>query len=585
MKKRPIIGVIFFNLLQDSYTSLISGISSQAEHLGCDVIYYCLFHTDDKQACEAGADNFYNQIEFDCLDAVIFVDSFFWARSLRSQVTQLLHDKCRKPVLCLDSSENSGFYNIGMRNKEAFETITDHLINVHGCRKIYCLTGQKENRAACERLSGYLSSMEKNNIPVFSDYIYYGGFTERFADMFAKELLESGKELPEAIICANDTLAIRLIKILTDHNIQVPGDIAVTGFDGTDSCCLNVPGVSTYKNMHATLGSDAVVKLYNIITQSNVSCSPETHGEFVPLESCGCGKLDRKSAKEIYENERQDNLSMYIFATGGMLEKLTGAPTFSDALEVTDRYLFMMGHFKKFVLCIHPSFFEPAYETHEIRTGMFESVYAVSFKEGPRVAFPVGTHTTARYRTRDLYNEIISSCDEPGSYFVTPLIFCNRYYGMSIIRYETHAQKPDSLYCLWNMNITGMLDRFFRGPDFPGKDTPPDSHNRQPLPHWLCRLIEQMDDKENFTLGFPKMISLANMSKEHISREFRKYLNMSPTEFINRKRITYAAKLIEGGMNDFCEISEECGFNSVSHFYHLFHKYMNCSPGQYLKSK
>lgn len=99
-----------------------------------------------------------------------------------------------------------------------------------------------------------------------------------------------------------------------------------------------------------------------------------------------------------------------------------------------------------------------------------------------------------------------------------------------------------------------------------------------PIPRWLANLVDDMCKEENFLAGLPKMISLSGVSQEHLTRQFRKYLDMSPIEFINLKRIGLAAKLLTEGNHEILEVCYACGFNNLSHFYHCFKKQYGCTP-------
>ncbi|MDE6031718.1 MAG: helix-turn-helix transcriptional regulator, partial [Oscillospiraceae bacterium] len=103
------------------------------------------------------------------------------------------------------------------------------------------------------------------------------------------------------------------------------------------------------------------------------------------------------------------------------------------------------------------------------------------------------------------------------------------------------------------------------------------------IPNRLRGLLNKMNDKENFIEGLPKLLELSRTSQEHLTREFRKYLNMTPTEFINQKRISYAAELLLNSADEIIDICFICGFNSVSHFYHIFKRTYGCSPKQFIK--
>lgn len=105
------------------------------------------------------------------------------------------------------------------------------------------------------------------------------------------------------------------------------------------------------------------------------------------------------------------------------------------------------------------------------------------------------------------------------------------------------------------------------------------------LPVWMTELLSDMSLKAHFTEGLPYLLQSANLSQEHLTREFRKYLNMTPTEFINMKRLNYAVRLLLESDMEIIDICHECGFNNVSHFYHNFKKQYGCSPKKFIEAE
>lgn len=106
---------------------------------------------------------------------------------------------------------------------------------------------------------------------------------------------------------------------------------------------------------------------------------------------------------------------------------------------------------------------------------------------------------------------------------------------------------------------------------------------RTALPQWLSGLLEQMDQPENFTAGLPRLLALANLSQEHLTRSFKRYLGVTPTEFINGKRLSLAAGLLLTEGTPVVDVYERCGFNSQSYFYRLFAQRYSCSPKAFRK--
>ena len=104
---------------------------------------------------------------------------------------------------------------------------------------------------------------------------------------------------------------------------------------------------------------------------------------------------------------------------------------------------------------------------------------------------------------------------------------------------------------------------------------------RSSMPVWIAEIIVEMSKPENFIAGLPKLLELAHSSQEHITREFRRHLDLTPTEFINLKRLNYAAELILDSKMEITDVCFACGFNNLSHFYHCFKKQYGCSPKQF----
>lgn len=98
------------------------------------------------------------------------------------------------------------------------------------------------------------------------------------------------------------------------------------------------------------------------------------------------------------------------------------------------------------------------------------------------------------------------------------------------------------------------------------------------VPTWFSTLTEEMDQPENFIAGLPRLISLANLSQEHLTRSFQRYLGTTPTAFINGKRLSLAAGLLLTEDVPVVDLYERCGFNSQSYFYRLFTQRYGCSP-------
>ena len=99
------------------------------------------------------------------------------------------------------------------------------------------------------------------------------------------------------------------------------------------------------------------------------------------------------------------------------------------------------------------------------------------------------------------------------------------------------------------------------------------------LPAWFSELLAKNGAARKITPQvFRVLLALANMSQEHLTRSFRRYIGMTPTEYINGKRLSLAAQLLLQGDMPVIEICGACGFNSLSRFYRLFTERYGCAP-------
>lgn len=120
--------------------------------------------------------------------------------------------------------------------------------------------------------------------------------------------------------------------------------------------------------------------------------------------------------------------------------------------------------------------------------------------------------------------------------------------------------------------LAEIFTRYFS----PGKEEPEGN-----LPLWLKNLILEMQKKENFSNGFSKMVELSGKSAGYLSHAFKTYMGETPTKYLNNIRLNYAANVISNSDEDITAIAYDSGFDSLSHFHHLFRKQFKLTPKQF----
>lgn len=80
------------------------------------------------------------------------------------------------------------------------------------------------------------------------------------------------------------------------------------------------------------------------------------------------------------------------------------------------------------------------------------------------------------------------------------------------------------------------------------------------------------------------MLQAAGRTHEHVCREFTRALGQTPTEYLNGLRLGHAASILSGSDDKIHSAALDAGFESLSHFHHLFKRRYGMSPAKYRHS-
>ncbi len=104
------------------------------------------------------------------------------------------------------------------------------------------------------------------------------------------------------------------------------------------------------------------------------------------------------------------------------------------------------------------------------------------------------------------------------------------------------------------------------------------------IPEWLVRTCKKMYMKENFVIGYKRMVELSGKTPEHLNRTMKKYMNISTTDFICGIRLEYASNMLKNSNMNITQVCNDCGFDTLSYFTVMFKKRYGVSPTAYRKS-
>ncbi|MFL5488164.1 MAG: LacI family DNA-binding transcriptional regulator, partial [Gemmatimonadaceae bacterium] len=137
-----------------------------------------------------------------------------------------------------------------------------------GHTRIAIIKGSPRNYDAAERLRGYRMELREAGILPDAALECDGDFTEAAGYAAALKLLAL-KQRPTAIFAANDSMAIGALSALRESGVDVPGGMAVAGFDDIPLARYMDPPLSSVHVPICELGARAVDLLLNGVTHKN----------------------------------------------------------------------------------------------------------------------------------------------------------------------------------------------------------------------------------------------------------------------------------------------------------------------------
>ncbi|MBQ8297978.1 MAG: substrate-binding domain-containing protein [Ruminococcus sp.] len=450
MKSQRRIGIIAGRIHKEVNRQLISGILEQAYSLGFSAYIFTLIDENHDDKTLIGEENILSLINFSLLDAMIYIPYSFSTDESREHTEEFLIKNCTVPVICI-SKEKHRFPSIWHDNRREFSEITEHLINVHGCRRIYCLTGPERRMVSHLRLEGYCDAMKNAGLDYSESNIIFGDFWCGAAEKLASEIAGGKRPKPDAVVCANDIMAIALCDKLTAAGFSVPDDIRITGYDGVWETISHLPPITTYRPSQKQLGRDAVCSLYKIITGMHCSPCSEDCGMLLPRKSCGCTQSESdKHLPDITYQKMEDS-----YLDSNLSNQLLSASSLNDFVYALCRltYVFMDPVYyakESYCLCLCEDW--DAVSTD----GQTENYRREGYSEKMLIANDLSSHTY--FETSQMIPPGHLKKDIPSATFFTAVHFQDRCFGYALLTFDGIADGFNLHYLRFCREVNNGLE-------------------------------------------------------------------------------------------------------------------------------
>lgn len=284
---RKSIALLLDRLSLEYGTHLRRSIERAATARGISVLTVAGQSLGDSEASARAQNQIYSLISSERVDGVIIVSSRVGNHCGQAGLLALCRELAPLPI-CSVGVELPGIPSLVVDNEAGMHRGVSHLIVEHGCRHIAFIAAHKESVESNFRLAGYKKALQDAALPFDPALVRHGDFTAKLGASCMSELLQSGVHF-DAVVAANDDMAIGALDVLSEAGFVVPRDVIVAGFDDINLAHFARPSLSTLRQPMAWLGERALDSILDQIAGKDVAMSQAGSVDFVCRESCGCG--------------------------------------------------------------------------------------------------------------------------------------------------------------------------------------------------------------------------------------------------------------------------------------------------------
>ncbi len=325
MKKK--IAVLACGWAQYFLYDFLQGVEKIAKENNADVyIFNCYDYVEFSGYPNATGFSIYRLINYEEYDGIIILSDLIKnprvlemerQRILKSGKPAVSINLKLKDISCMRIDNYTGFY----------ELVT-HLIKEHNARNLFYIDCNETSLDFAERRKAFRMALQDNQIELNRENIFtveHSSFN--YGYNAASEIFSSDRKLPDAIVCANDLIALGVLKAAAERNIKIPEQLKIAGYDGNYFARNVIPAISTVNDNAFKIGTESAKRVLTGFTEVQdfkIKSMPIYQG------SCGCESkiiTDQKlfSLKFLSEISQSENFAAQL----NQIEEI-----FTDAADV-----------------------------------------------------------------------------------------------------------------------------------------------------------------------------------------------------------------------------------------------------------
>ena len=270
------IGLLLSDIGGQFYTPLLRGVEAVSSEAGYDLLIH------STRTSQAGKTLRRALNEYNTDGLLIFIDALD-----NTELARL--NQIGFPVVMMHQSppDQLTIPVVSIENRSGAQQAVEHLIEVHGRKRIAFLRGPAGNEDSEEREKGYRQALKKHDLPFDPALVTRGEFETAQAYMAIKQLIAQGASF-DAMFTGDDDSAIGVIQALQEAGRKIPEDVAIAGFDDSLFARILTPPLTTVRAPIEHVGREAARQLVRLIRGEQADMHTVLPTEMIIRQSCGC---------------------------------------------------------------------------------------------------------------------------------------------------------------------------------------------------------------------------------------------------------------------------------------------------------
>ena len=406
---------------------------------------------------EIGKKNIIYLPDYSSFDAIIVLPNTFDILGMDTEFFELVRKHATCPVICLQndfSEKYPEFYSITVENTETMYSMTKHIIEKHGFTDICYMSGPFDSKDSPDRLKGFRLAMEEAGLKIDSNTIYEGNYWTNRGAQALDHFMNGRMTYPQAIICANDFMALSVCDELKKRGLRIPEDVAVTGVDGIREGRKYDPPLTTITIRPKNYAEAAIRIIDSIFSGGQPDHVVKVADEILLRNSCGCHE------EKPFRNDETDE-DLRIFPDNEFLLREAGRITgdyqnrydIDNSLSVASFYFPALESEKGFLCFCDDT--DPAQVSMEPNQTFTDEMTLMQIMRADSRMYP--EKLDKRFNRADILPPEYFETDQPETYIIFPLYYKTKEYGYLVLN-PSPGEWPNALTDTYTNALSSALE-------------------------------------------------------------------------------------------------------------------------------